>query len=274
VTHHRLIRLAREGMKYTFLTVFGLIMTAPLLFALYTSLQLPADFLKLVPPNRLTLINYEFVIKNAPIGRWYLNTALVTICTALGAVTVNTMAGYALSRIDFPGRPLVFLAVLVGIMVPYQVYLIPLYLMIVEFGWLNSYQSLVVPFLFNPFLAFFMRQSYETLPEELEDAAEIDGAGQLISFLRIALPLSATAIATQAVISATWTWNAFLVPVTMTTNPKFFVLTVGLNSVQAEHYTLPTVQMAGVVLLTLPIVAMFLAFQRFIVPSLATTGMR
>lgn len=274
MTRYRLLRFLNEGVKYAFLVLFGTIMVAPLLFALYTSFQDPADYLTLVSLDRLTLDNYRFVTENAPIARWYFNTFFVTACTILGAVTVNTMAGYALARINFPGRRIIFLTVLAILMVPFQAYLIPLYLIVVRLGWLNSYQALIIPFIFNPFLVFFMRQSYETLPKELEDAAEMDGAGKLTTFVRIAVPLSLTAITTQAVLSGTWAWNAFMVPVTMITNRDYYVLTVGLNSVQAQYYTLPTVQMAGVVLLTLPIVIMFVAFQRFIVPSLATTGMR
>jgi multiple sugar transport system permease protein len=274
MTRYRLVRLVGEGLKYLFLIFFGAVMLAPLLFALYTSLESPADYLTLVGPSRLTLANYEYVITRAPIARWYFNTAFVTACTILGAVTVNTMAAYALSRIQFPGRRFIFLVVLAILMVPFQAYLIPLYLIVARLGWLNSYQALVVPFIFNPFLVFFMRQSYETLPPELEDAAAVDGAGRITTFLRIAVPLSLTGITTEAVLSGTWTWNAFMVPVTMTTDPNYFVLTVGLNSVQSQYYTLPTVQMAGVVLLTIPVIVMFVAFQRFIVPNLATTGLR
>lgn len=274
MTKYRLMRLALNGLKYTFLTLFGVIMLAPLLFALYTSLQDPADYLTLVGLNRLTLANYKFVITHAPIARWYFNTTFVTACTILGAITINTMAGYALSRINFPGRRFIFLVILAILMIPFQAYLIPLYVIVARIGWLNSYQALIVPFIFNPFLVFFMRQSYETLPRELEDAAAVDGAGRITTFLKIAVPLSLTAITTQAVLSGTWTWNAFMVPVTMITDRDYYVLTVGLNSLQSQYYTLPTVQMAGVVLLTIPVIIMFIAFQRFIVPSVATTGMR
>ncbi len=274
MTPYRLTRIVFAAVKYAFLTLFGAVMLAPLLFALYTSLQDPADYLTLVGPSRLTLANYTYVITHAPIARWYFNTAFVTACTILGATTVNTMAGYALSRIKFPGRHFIFLVVLAILMVPFQAYLIPLYIIVAHLGWLNSYQALIVPFIFNPFLVFFMRQSFETLPPELEDAAAVDGAGRITTFLKIAVPLSLTGITTQAVLSGTWAWNAFMVPVTMTTDPSYYVLSVGLNSIQARYYTLPTVQMAGVVLLTIPVIVMFVAFQRFIVPSLATTGMR
>lgn len=261
-------------LKYLLLTVGAAVMLSPLLFALYTSLEAPSDYMTLVGPDRLTLQSYEYVITNAPILRWYANTIFVTVCMVLGAVGVNTAAGYALARIDFPGRRPLFLLILAILMVPLQAYLIPLYLMVAQLGWLNSYQALIVPFIVNPFLVFLMRQSFQALPKDLEDAAAVDGANRFTTFIRIAVPLTMTGIATQAILAGTWTWNSFVIPVTMTTDKDLFVLTVGLNSLQSRFYTLPTIQMAGAILLTIPVVVMFVAFQRYIVPSLASTGIR
>ena len=112
------------------------------------------------------------------------------------------------------------------------------------------------------------------VPTDLEDAAAIDGAGRIKSFLKVAVPLTMAGIATQAILAGTWTWNSFMIPVTFTTDPNHYMMTVGLNSLQSQFYTLATVQMAGVVLLTVPIVLMFVAFQRLIVPSFATAGIR
>ena len=267
-------RLSGRVLKYSFLIVASLVMVAPLVFALYTSLESPPDYLHWVSPSALTLSNYNYVVDNAPIARWYFNTAFVTLGVVIGAVVLNTMAGYALARLRFPGRALSFLVVLGVLMVPLQAILIPLYLLVAQLGWLNSYQDLIVPFMANPFLIFLMRQSFMGIPGDLEDAAAVDGAGRLRTFLRIAVPLTMSGIATEAVLAGTWTWNSFMIPVTFTTNPSFFVLTVGLNTLQSQFYTLQTVQMAGVVLLTVPVVAMFLLFQRLIVPSFATAGIR
>jgi multiple sugar transport system permease protein len=261
-------------LKYLLLTFGAAVMLSPLLFALYMSLEAPSDYMTLVGPDRLTLQNYEYVVTNAPILRWYANTIFVTVCMVLGAVGVNTAAGYALARIDFPGRRPLFLLILAILMVPLQAYLIPLYLMVAQLGWLNSYQALIVPFVVNPFLVFLMRQSFQALPKDLEDAAAVDGAGRFTTFIRIAVPLTMTGIVTQAILAGTWTWNSFVIPVTMTTDKDLFVLTVGLNSLQSRFYTLPTIQMAGAVLLTIPVVVMFVAFQRYIVPTLASTGIR
>jgi len=274
VNTHRVRRRAVRTSQYTILTVFALIMAAPLIFVIYASLLAPSDYLHLVAPDRLTLQNYRFVFDHAPIGRWYLNTAIVTGCVVLGAVVVNTLGSWALARFSFAGKRLVFGSIILILLVPLQAYLIPLYLQVVGLNWLNTYWALIVPFLVNPLLIFLMRQYFSKIPKDLEDAAAIDGASRFRIFWRVGVPLAVTGIATQAILSGTWTWNAFLVPVTFINNPSVFVLTLGLNSLQAQNYTLPTVQMAGVVLLTLPIVAMFLIFQRFIVPSVASSGIK
>jgi multiple sugar transport system permease protein len=267
-------RVATNVVKYVLLAAGAVVALGPIMFALYTSFEKPADYPSLISFGRLTLWNYRYVFDNAPVLRWYANTAFVTLGVVLGAVLVNTFAGYALARIRFPGRTVTFVVVLAILMVPLQAILIPLYLLVAQLGWLNSYQSLIVPFIANPFLIFLMRQSFQALPAELEEAAVIDGAGRFRSFLKIAVPLTMSGIATQAVLAGTWTWNSFMIPVTFTTDPDHYMMTVGLNSLQSQFYTLTTVQMAGVVLLTVPIVVMFVAFQRLIVPSFATAGIR
>lgn len=268
-------RRVGRSIQYVLLSIIALVMLAPLVFALYVSLLAPSDYPGgLASPNGLTLSNYAYVIDNAPILDWYLNTLLVTGAVVLGSVVVNTMAGYVLARFRFVGRKVVFFTVIAILMVPLQAYLIPLYLQVADLGWLNRLLALIVPFIANPLLIFLMRQTFSTLPAELDEAAALDGAGRFRTFLRIGVPLALTGIATQAILAGTWTWNSFMVPVTMVNDPSKFVLTVGLNSLQAQNYTLPTVQMAGVVLMTIPVVLMFVVFQRFIVPSLASTGIK
>jgi multiple sugar transport system permease protein len=274
MTAYRARRRAVRGVQYGILTVFALIMAAPLIFVIYASLLAPSDYFHIVAPDQLTLRNYSYVLQHAAIGRWYLNTLFVTASVIAGAVIVNTMGSWALARFRFTGRQTVFLVVILILLVPIQAYLIPLYLQVVNLGWLNTYWSLIVPFLVNPLLIFLMRQYFSRLPKDLEEAAEIDGANKFKIFLRIGVPLTMTGIATQAILAGTWTWNGFLVPVTFINNPNYFVLTLGLDSLQAQNYTIPTVQMAGVVLLTLPVVVMFLIFQRFIVPSIASSGIK
>ena len=153
-------QITAKVLKYSVLAIGAMIALGPILFALYTSFELPADYPRIVPFTRLTLSNYRYVFDNAPVLRWYVNTAFVTLGVVVGAVVVNTMAGYALARIRYPGRALSFSIVLAILMVPLQAILIPLYLLVAQLGWLNSYQALIIPFIANPFLIFLMRQSF------------------------------------------------------------------------------------------------------------------
>ncbi len=259
---------------YAVISAFGLILLAPLLYALYTSFERPQDYGRFAGFARLTLLNYSQVLTLVPILRWYLNTVIVTGIIIAGNFLVNTPAGFALARIEFRGRRAIFLLVLVIMMVPLQAYLIPLYLMVASLGWLNTYAALTVPFLVYCFFIFLMRQFFLTLPRELDDAAAVDGVGRIGTFLRVGLPLSGPALVTQVVLGFTLTWNSFLIPVTMTTDRAFFVLTVGLNTLKSQYYDFPTVTMAGVILLTVPVILVFLFFQRSIVPTLASSGIR
>lgn len=267
-------RLVAGAFKYGATTLVGLLLLAPLLYALYVSFELPRDYGRFVGLAALRIWNYAQVISLVPIIRWYFNTVVVTALIVVGNFVVNTPAGYALARLRFRGRRAIFLLILAIMMVPLQAYLIPLYLMIARLYWLNSYEALTVPFMVYGFFIFLMRQYFLTLPREYDDAAEVDGLSTLGTFVRIGLPLAVPAIVTQVVIGFTMTWNSFLIPVTMTNDKSFFVLTVGLNTLKSQYYDFPTVTMAGVVLLTLPVIVVFVVFQKYIVPSLASTGIK
>ena len=261
-------------LRYALASAAGLLLVFPLVYALYVSLELPRDYGRWAPLARLTGWNYQQVVTLVPLLRWYLNTVVVTALIMAGNFAVNTPAGFALARLRFRGRRVVFGLVLAIMMVPLQAYLIPLYLLVAQTGWLNTFASLTVPFLVYGFFIFLMRQYFLTLPRELDDAAEVDGVSKIGTFFRVGLPLSGPALVTQMVVGFTLTWNSFLIPVTMTTDKEMFVLTVGLNTLKSQYYDFPTVTMAGVILLTVPVVAVFAAFQRFIVPSLASSGVK
>lgn len=261
-------------MRYLLITAVGVTLLAPLLYALYSSFELPQDYRRFAGLSRLTPFNYGQVVTLVPIMKWYLNTLIVTLIVMAGNFLVNTPAGYALARLHFKGKRLIFVVILVVMMIPLQAYLIPLYLTVAQLGWLNSYASLTIPFIVYCFFIFLTRQFFLTIPKEYDDAAEVDGLGKIATFLRIGLPLSGPALVTQAVLGFTMTWNSFLIPVIMTTEKSLFVLTVGLNTLKSQYYDFPTVTMAGVVLLTVPVIAVFSLFQRYIVPSLASSGIK
>jgi ABC-type sugar transport system, permease component len=263
-----------QWLRYTLLTICSLVFVVPFGYALYTSLLSKADIDKLVALNRLTWTNYSDVLLHSDIKIWYKNSIIVTLGILIGNLFINTTAAYSLARLRYPGKALIFFLIIGMMMVPYQVTIIPIYSMIVKLGWLNSYEGLILPFLFQGFLVFLMRQFFITIPRELEEAAEVDGVTKIGIFFRIILPLSRGAIGTQIIFSYTGTWNSFVWPVTLVNDSRMYVLTVGLNTLKNRYFEWPNLTMTGVILLTIPIIIVFLIFQRHLVQGIATTGLK
>lgn len=260
--------------RIVFLGFLVVLCLFPFVFAAYTSLQHPKDYGRLVPLWRLTLENYYQVAQYVPLGRWYFNTAFVTGIVILSNLFFSSMAGYAFARFSFPGRNLLFMLVLGTMILPVQAYIIPLYFLIAGFGWQNTYQALIFPISIFPFCVFLMRQYYLTLPKELEDAAKIDGLGSLGIFLKIALPLSKPALATLIILSFTWTWNGFVIPLTMINDPMYFTLPVGLNTLKDLYFDWPTINMAGFIYITTPVIVAFIVLQKYVVQAFITAGLK
>lgn len=265
---------AKTWLLYALLSLSSLFFVIPFAYAIYTSLLSKSDIGHWVGVSRLTFENYKDVILNSDMGIWYINSIVVTLGILIGNLVINTTAAYSLSRLNYRGRGLIFFIIIGMMMVPYQVTIIPIYSMIVKLGWLNSYQGLIIPFMFQGFLVFLMRQFMMTIPKELEEAAEVDGLTKIGIFFRIILPLTKGAIGTQIIFSFTSTWNAFVWPVTLVNDSRWYVLTVGLNTLKNRYFEWPNLTMTGVVLLTLPIIVVFLIFQRHLIQGIATTGLK
>lgn len=263
-----------QFLRYLLLFVFSIFFIVPFGYAIYTSLLSKSDIDHLVWPTQWTLENYRDVFTTSDILTWYKNSIIVTFGILFGNLIVNTMAAYSLARLNYRGRGVVFFLVIGMMMVPYQVMIIPIFSMIVDLQWLNSYQGLIIPFLFQGFLVFLMRQFFLTVPKELEEAAEVDGLNKIGIFFRIMLPLSKGALGTQVIFSFTGTWNSFVWPVTLVNDSNWYVMTVGLNTLKNRYFEWPNLTMTGVVLLTIPIIIVFMLFQRHMVQGIATTGLK
>ncbi|BFH60584.1 MULTISPECIES: carbohydrate ABC transporter permease [Paenibacillus] len=260
--------------RYLLLIVFSIFFIVPFGYAIYTSLLSKADIGHLVIPTKWTFENYKDVFVNSDLLIWYKNSIIVTLGILIGNLIVNTMAAYSLARLNYKGRGVVFFLIIGMMMVPYQVMIIPIFSMIVDLKWMNSYYGLIIPFLFQGFLVFLMRQFFLTIPKELEEAAEVDGLNKISIFFRIMLPLSKGALGTQIIFSFTGTWNSFVWPVTLVNDSRWYVLTVGLNTLKNRYFEWPNLTMTGVVLLTVPIIIVFLIFQRQMEQGIATTGLK
>ena len=256
---------------YVGLGVGAIIVVAPFVWTVYASFvksDLDVNSLNLVL-GRYGLTHYSELLTGSLIGRWWLNSLLVTALIVAGNLVFNTAAGYALARLSFPGRGALFGLVLATMMIPSQVLFVPIYTMVVSLGWLNSYAGLIVPFLINPFGVFLMRQHFIGFPQELDDAGRIDGLGSLGVFRHVALPNAVAWIAAQAIFIFVWNWNTFVFPSVLVTRPEMFTLPVCIYQLTHTAFTNHVaLSMAGVVLTTVPSLLIFALLQRRFVHAL------
>lgn len=260
---------------YLILLLYAVITLGPFIWSIITSLK-PSNEVGTMAINfkNLSFKNYVFIFKNFPFLRWTFNSAIVALIVTLGNLIFNSMAGYALCRIDFPGKGVLFLAILGLMMVPGQVVMVPTYMLLSKLGWVNSYKGLTIPFLTSLFGIFLMRQFYFSIPKSVEEAAMIDGLGRFGIFFRIILPMSKTALSTQFILMFTGNWNSFLWPSLLATGSNMYTLPVGLNSFYGQYFQLWDQVLAGVMILSLPAILIFLIFQKNFVKGIATTGMK
>lgn len=184
------------------------------------------------------------------------------------------MAGYALARLAFPGKKIIYWCILAIMMVPAQVTLVPNYMLLAKMQWINTYKGLIIPSLTSCFSIFLMRQFFLSLPSSLEEAALIDGMGRFGIFFKIAMPLAIPALTTQFILQFTGNWNSFLMPSILTSTPEMYTLPVGLNSFYGQYYQFWNQVMAGVMILTIPAIIIFIIFQKNFVKGISTSGLK
>lgn len=261
-------------LKYALLIILLIIFLGPMVYAIYTSL-IPLEYVnKIVPLSEISLDNYVHLFENYPILTWYKNTILVAIITLAGNVTTSLMAGYALAKLEFKGKKVIFNSILATLMIPFQLLITPLYIMVASLGWHNSITGLTVPFLVSSLSIFMARQYYVSIPNELIEAARVDGLGYIRAFFKIILPLSGPLVTTLTIFNFTSTWNAYLVPATFTSDTKQYTLAVGLNTVKDANFIRPNQTMAGVLLLSIPILIVFAFLQKHFIQGIASSGLK
>ncbi|WP_432510784.1 carbohydrate ABC transporter permease [Kineococcus sp. SYSU DK001] len=262
-----------DVLGYAGLVVAALVMVVPLLWMLLASFKDRSEIYTIPPrwlPGALDWQNYADVFATVPFGHFLLNSVLTTVLGAGLKVVLGLMCAYALVFVEFPGRRVVFLVVLAALMVPPQVTLIPNYTLVAQIGWLNSYQGIVVPGMASALGTFLFRQHFQTLPVSVLEAATLDGAGHWRRLWRFVVPLSAPTVSAVALVSVVTEWNQYLWPLLVTDRSTMMTLPVGLTLLQNnDGITNWGVLMAGTVLVMLPILLVFLFFQRRLVAGLA-----
>ena len=262
---------------WTAVIVGAVAVLVPIVWMIGTSLRTEADLFAdpaRLWPNRPTLGGYRRVWTELPFVRLAVNSVIFAGVTTLLLVFIDSMAAFALARLQFPGRRIVFWLVIATLMIPFQVTLLPTFELVYKLGWLNTYHGLIVPRMASAFGIFFLRQFFITLPRELDEAALIDGASRWHVYTRIALPLAAPALATLFVIHFMNLWNDFLWPLVMTTDPLMRTIPAGLTLFTGQHVVDHAVVMAGAAISLSPLALVFLLAQRFIVQGIATTGIK
>lgn len=261
---------------YAGLCLYAIITFLPFAWALSASFKPLAEIILggiNFIPQQFTLDNYRKIFLQEPLfGRWLLNSVFVAICVTGFNLLFNSMAGYALARIRFMGSKFWFLLILAILMIPGQITLIPSYLILKTLGWLNSYQGLIVPNVVNATFIFMMRQFFLSFPKELEEAASLDGLSRWETFLSIVLPLAKPALAAQAIFIFMGTWNNFLTPLIILSDPEMFTLPLGLNAFKGQYITYWNYIMAASMVLTLPALAIYAFFNRYFIQGVTFTG--
>lgn len=259
-------------------TAGALLVFFPFFWMAVTSLKTAPEIQRVpleIGPDRWTnLDNYREVFARQPFGRFLMNSALVASVSALSSALVSSLAGYGFAKFRFPGRSLFFFAIVGILMVPFQSVVVPLYLWVSRFGLLDTYLGILAPDLVSVFGVFLMRQAIEVVPSEYIDAARIDGAGELGIFWRVILPTVRPALATLVIIKFMWTWNELFWPLVVINSASMKVVTLGLVSFTNMYFIEYNLVTAAAVLSILPILAIFLLCQKWVVRAVVMSGLK
>jgi ABC-type glycerol-3-phosphate transport system permease component len=276
-------RFAR-GFAYLVLGLGGALMLVPFFWLVSSSLKAPHEIFTIPPqliPENPRIENYAEVMTRRPFFRYVQNTMTITVPAVIGQVLTTALAAYAFARLRFPGRGFVFGCVLATLMLPQAVTLVPVYILFRQLGWVGTFLPLIVPYWFatgagGAFDVFLLRQFFLTIPNELEEAARLDGASYWTIFTRIILPLSRPALIVVAIFSFLFHWNDFIGPLIYLTNNQMWTLAQGVISLRGFVSGRDTTHfmMAMATLMILPIVAIFFVAQRAFIQGIALTGVK
>jgi multiple sugar transport system permease protein len=278
-TRRHITRFLIGAATYGLLTVGVILMLLPfvwmILASFMTSEEVIARPLTWIPSS-IQFDSYRALSDAIPLGRAYLNSAIVTSLTTAGILLSSSLAGYGFAKFQFRGRDALFLMVLATLMIPFFVVLIPVFYLISKFGWIDTYAGLIVPNMVTGFGIFLMRQYMLSLPDEVLDAARIDGASEFEIYWRMVVPMSTPVIGSLGILAIVYQWNSFLWPLVVARSSNMWTVPVGLNSLRiyASSTDVINMQMAGAVLAVVPIIIVFLMLQRYFVQGIALTGMK
>ncbi|BCB02640.1 carbohydrate ABC transporter permease [Bacillus sp. KH172YL63] len=266
------------GKRLLYIVLIGYAITTliPFLWALSSSFKTLEEIISGTMnfiPKQFTLDNYKQIfIEQELFPRWLFNSLFIAVIGTALNIIFNSMAGYALARLSFPGKKALFVIILAVLMIPAQVTMIPNYLILKEIGWLNSYQGMIVPAMINATFIFMMRQFFINFPKELEEAAQIDGLNRFGIFFKVVLPLAKPALAAQAIFVFMGFWNNFMTPLIVMTDTEMYTLPLGLNTFKGQYVSYWNYIMAASMVFTLPVLLLYAFFNRYFIKGISFTG--
>jgi ABC-type glycerol-3-phosphate transport system permease component len=227
-----------------------------------------------VLPQHFLLSNFTRAWDKYPFDRWLLNSWVIAIASVVLTVSINVVCGYAFAKLRFPGRDVIFLLILSTLMIPIQVLMVPQFQIVADLGWLNSDIGVIIPRAAEAFGIFFARQYFRGIPDELVEAARIDGASELTILRRVVLPLSKPLIAVLVIFTFMWRWNEFAWPLIVLKDASSYTLPIGMLFLQGQYSTDVTALMSIAIVSVVPMIAVFVFFQRYFVEGVARTGLK
>ena len=275
-----MVRIGRRGRStravvWGLLFLGGVLMMVPFAYMLSTSLKQNAEVYELsLVPRAPTLDNYRRLGAASGFPRWFLNSLAIAVATTLSVLFFDSLVGYTLAKFRFRGRRLVFLGILSTLMIPTEMLVLPWYVMSKNLGWLDTYWGIMFPGMMTGFGTFLMKQFFEGVPDELLEAARVDGLGEFRIWWRIAMPLVGPALSALAIFTFLGNWTAFLWPLISTTNRDLYTLPVGLASFSGEFQREWEMVMAGASVATLPMLLVFVVLQKYIVRGVMLAGIK
>ncbi|MBD7963620.1 carbohydrate ABC transporter permease [Fictibacillus norfolkensis] len=258
------------------LTLGGLLVAIPFIWMILSAFKPESEVLQLTPtlwPETFTTENFIYLFENMNFGVYLRNTIIIVLCSFVG-LFFNAMAGYAFAKYKFKGREKLFYLVLATMMIPGQVTMIPVYLILNQMGLTNTMAGVVLPGLVGAFSIFLFRQFMSTIPDELLEAARLDGASEFRVFMQLVLPISKPIMAVQGILTFIAGWNSFLWPLIIANDESLYTLSVGLSLLKGQYGGNFALQMAGSTFMVVPIVIIFIIFQKHIIEGYTISGMK
>ncbi len=267
----------KKTILYTVLILGSLIFLYPFIWMLSASVSPENEIGSLIfLPSKINFNNYLVIFDKIPIGKAFINSLIVSGTITIGVLIFGSMVGYALSRLEFKGKNLIFYVIVFTMTLPFQITLIPQYILIVKFGWIDSYAGLIVPYLMNAFSIIMFRQYFKSIPQDLIDAARIDGCGELRIIYGILWPNSIPALITVGIITFMTSWNEVLWPLIVIRDEAKMTMPqlVTLFAVGGRAESQLGLKLAAAAMLALPIVLAYLIFQKYFIQSMASSGLK